>query len=387
MKIVFVATVGGTHYGLLAGQARAFRARGWDVWLVSTGDQKLFEAANREGVRAYPVKMTRGMAPLSDIIALIKLTLFFWRVRPSVLHASTPKAALLATISGAMAGVPLRVFLARGSITGARRGVGSLVLRYAEWLTVLFSHEVVVVSPSLMTHLRSQKILPNHKGVVLGQGMSNGLSNALIRAGEGSCGSRAGPVVGYLGRLGIEKGICELASCWTKLKQKNSQYRLLIVGDWDPFCGIPNSVREELESDPHVTFVGHVDDVAKYLCEMRVLAFPSHREGFPNAIMEAAAFGVPAVGSKAVGVVDAIVDGVTGSVVDIRSAEQFSQEVARYLDSSEYTKQRGGAAKRRAARLFRATDIWSEWERFLLQQYARRRGGRPSMAGRDEGEN
>jgi glycosyltransferase involved in cell wall biosynthesis len=70
-----------------------------------------------------------------------------------------------------------------------------------------------------------------------------------------------------------------------------------------------------------VTFHGHVDEATKHAVVQRcwVHLLPSRKEGWGLAVVEAAQHGVPTIGYRSSGgLVDSVVDGVTGLLVDDR---------------------------------------------------------------------
>jgi glycosyltransferase involved in cell wall biosynthesis len=58
--------------------------------------------------------------------------------------------------------------------------------------------------------------------------------------------------------------------------------------------------------------VGQTPRPEHFMQASDVLCLPSYREGFGNVIIEAAACGLPCVGSRIYGITDAVEDGVTG---------------------------------------------------------------------------
>jgi glycosyltransferase involved in cell wall biosynthesis len=110
---------------------------------------------------------------------------------------------------------------------------------------------------------------------------------------------------------------------------------------------------------------GFVPDAAPYYPLMDVLAFPSSREGFPNAPLEAAAAGVPTVGYRVTGTVDALVDGGTGRIVPAGDRAALADALAAYLDDPDLRRRHGRAARERAETHFRREIVWREWERFF----------------------
>jgi hypothetical protein len=100
---------------------------------------------------------------------------------------------------------------------------------------------------------------------------------------------------------------------------------------------------------------------------MDVFVLPSHREGLPNAVLEAQAAGIPVVAARATGVVDAVVDGETGLLFPVGDAMALADAVARLLRDKALGGKLGHAAKERIKREFRQEQIWKA----LYQEYVR----------------
>src|SRR5882672_7153803 len=79
----------------LLGELRYLHDRGFDVAVVSPGGKYLDKVAQIEGARAIRVPMARNIAPISDLIALLRLCSIMYRLRPTVTNVGTPKAGLL----------------------------------------------------------------------------------------------------------------------------------------------------------------------------------------------------------------------------------------------------------------------------------------------------
>ena len=390
--LAYVTTMPQTQWHFLRGQNRYMRAHGFEIHAVASPGPRLTEVAARDGAHPHAVTMSRRISPLRDCVSLVRLFLLLRRIAPDIAQVSTPKAALLGAIAASAARVPVRVFLARGSLTEGASGLKRRVLRWLERLTAALCHQTICVSPSLLAFLRAERILPPDGGLVLVNGMSNGIDATRFRLAtpgkpppsellpslvQAVRDPRA-VIVGYVGRLGRDKGIEQLAQAWESVRAEFPSAHLLLVGAWEKDHPVPVRWRDALTRDPRVHLPGRVDDVVPYYQVMSLCVFPSYREGFPNVPMEAAAMGLPVVATRVVGCVDAVVDGSTGTLVPPRDATALADAIARYLRDPELRRRHGEAGRGRVLRDFRPEPIWealaAEYRRLL---YARGRVERP----------
>jgi glycosyltransferase involved in cell wall biosynthesis len=109
---------------------------------------------------------------------------------------------------------------------------------------------------------------------------------------------------------------------------------------------------------------------------MDVVALPTYREGFSNVALEAAAMALPIVASRVPGCVDAIEDGVTGTLVPARDSAELSRALVRYLEHPELRSRHGAAARERVLAEFRPEQIWeaiaAEYRALLAERAPRR---------------
>jgi hypothetical protein len=101
-----------------------FRERGYDVILAASPEPELIAVGEQEQVTVKPVRIRRNISPIADILALLKLAWLCYRLRPDLVNASMPIAALLgcskaATVSPSLwqrpAGKPAPVVPCRSS--------------------------------------------------------------------------------------------------------------------------------------------------------------------------------------------------------------------------------------------------------------------------------
>src|SRR5262249_40404054 len=133
-------------------------------------------------------------------------------------------------------------------------------------------------------------------------------------------GLRSAIVMLTVGRLAAGeryKGVDEVIEVMPRLLRQLPDLRYLIVGDGSDRARLELKARAHGLSD-YIIFAGRIAEVEKVahynLADVYVM--PSHGEGFGIALIEAAACGIPIVGSSVDGSREALLDGQLGCMVD-----------------------------------------------------------------------
>lgn len=382
LLVLQVTTVPQTILRLFGGFVSALRVSGFEVEAVTSHGTwaTAQDAASRLGIEVHEVPFTREVSLKSDLAALAGLLGVMRRRAPAIVHAHTPKAGLLAGIAGVVTGRRVRLYTVRGAPHLTAGVVMRKVLLASEKVACACAGKVIAVSHSLRDEMISQGVCSPEKIVVLAQGSGQGVdaSNRFRPTVGGrmqaatlrdALGLQPEDVLyGFVGRLTRDKGIEELANAWSSIREILPQSHLVIAGaDDEPRGQRPDYALSTLEQDRRVHLVGNVDNIESHYLAMDVLLFPSHREGFPNAVLEASAMEVPVVAFDAVGSRDAVVDGHTGFVVPIGDVAAFVEAAASLGKDVRLRAQLGMAGRERALEDFNPRDIYDE----LLDMYVR----------------
>lgn len=378
--LVFITTAPITLGSFFRGQFDYWKRKGFKVIAISSPGNELNDLQEKEGIETYAVPMVRGISPIQDIPALMRLYAIFKKLRPTIVHASTPKAGLLAMICATAAGVPIRIFTVRGLMSEMPSPV-SPVLKWLEKITCGMAHAVTANSHSVAQKLIENKICGPGKIRVFGNGSSNGVdAEDLFNPGNISVPEvlklrdelgipASATVITFAGRIVKDKGIVELAQAWEQLKKNFHDPCLLIIGETEDGGGDIERTVSALRKDPNVIFTGWVPkaNMPVYYSLTDVLVLPTYREGFPNVILEASAMEIPVVATRVTGCVDAVVDGVTGCLVAPKDPDALAVAIEMYIVDPQLRRQHGEAGRLRVLRDYRPELIWEA----LYEEYVR----------------
>ena len=136
----------------------------------------------------------------------------------------------------------------------------------------------------------------------------------------------------------------------------------MILGEGDERPKLESLVRETGFAD-RVRLPGAKADVSEWYQNSHLFCLPSRHEGFPNALAEAQAHGLPAVGfTGCAGVNELIQDGITGLLARGNGdVETLSQALASLMSHPERRKAMG-AAGRKAMEAYRPDSVMDAWE-------------------------
>jgi glycosyltransferase involved in cell wall biosynthesis len=133
------------------------------------------------------------------------------------------------------------------------------------------------------------------------------------------------PVVGFVGRLVMEKGLDVFSDTVDRLERRQVRHKVLVVGE--------GPARDWFEKRlPNAIFAGFQGgaDLGRAVASMDMLFNPSVTETFGNVTLEAMACALPVVAAIATGSQSLVTEGVTGRLVRPGAIDGFADALATY---------------------------------------------------------
>jgi glycosyltransferase involved in cell wall biosynthesis len=194
----------------------------------------------------------------------------------------------------------------------------------------------------------------------------NPVSRAAVQARPDLPGSHGRFRLLSVGRLGFQKNYEVLIEAFAHLLPKFPDWELVIVGDGEARSELEALIkRRGLESK--VTLPGTTNSIADWYASSHLFCLASRWEGFPNALAEALAHGLPAVGfAECAGVRDLIDEGRSG-LLAVGSGDVVS--LARTLETAMSRTDLRRSMSSQAVdsiRRFDPAKIFGQWEDLLV---------------------
>jgi len=337
--------------------ARAARDAGFEVHVAARVDRH-GEAIAAEGFHLHPISWRRGSLDPRDLVRVVREVRKLYRsLAPDLAH----HVALPATVVGSLAATGMPIVC-----VNAMTGLG----------TMFTSDTAKVRATRAVLTLALRRLLRRSRSTVLVQNLDDramierlGVADERIALIPGSgvdtetmvpSPEPAGPVTtAFVGRLVESKGIRTLLAAHERLSQRGRSIRLLIAGTPDPAnpASIPPQEIEAWTKRPGVTHLGFVKDIAALWASAHIAVLPSHREGLPLSLLEAAACGRPLIATDVPGCRAIVRPEINGVLVPLEDADALAAAIDRLAADGELRRRFGTASRELVEREFSARRI------------------------------
>ncbi|MBN2557805.1 MAG: glycosyltransferase family 4 protein [Clostridia bacterium] len=335
-KICFVTTVPMTMRAFVLDAASYLHEKGgYEVVLACSPDED-FAGTVPDGVRFFPVEMKRG-ADLLFLKRILMLRRFFRKEKFDMVQYSTPNASLYASIASWLAGVPVRLYCQWGILYTGYGGLKRTFFKVLEKTVCRLSTWIEPDSFGNLEFSRGEGLYGEANSSVIWNGSACGIDPVKFDIGQKPAwrketrdryGIAEGSyVIGFVGRVTRDKGINELLSAARVFFKRHDEAMLMIVGDQGGSATIDPPLLEWSLNEKRIIYTGRMPDVWKMLSAMDLFILPSYREGFGSVVIEAGAMGLPVIVTDIPGPTEAIIEGVTGLVVEKGSPDQLLKAI------------------------------------------------------------
>jgi GalNAc-alpha-(1->4)-GalNAc-alpha-(1->3)-diNAcBac-PP-undecaprenol alpha-1,4-N-acetyl-D-galactosaminyltransferase len=334
--------------------------RGWDVTLATFDDgaaPPFFPLA--PGVRRVPLALTSrsagfGRSLIDNLRRVVRLRRFVARERPDRILSFIDENNVLALLAAWGSGIPVvvseRTDPAHHALPRSWR-----ILRRA---TYPWARAIVLQTRAAGAYFPASwagriAIVPNPVP-----------GGAALASLGGDTAGRPRRILG-LGRLGEEKGFDLLIRAFASVAPSSPEWELTILGDGPQRDALTAQIaRHGLGG--RVTLPGYARDAMEQLSRADLFVLPSRYEGFPNALCEAMAVGLPVVAFDCPsGPAEIVRDGIDGVLVPAEDERALAAALERLIRDPE-TRRRLGARAAELPERFSVERIAALWQRILI---------------------
>lgn len=334
--------------------ARALRDAGFRVAVVTRLDRH--EAAIRaEGFDIHPLPvLQRGLPVWKEPGTVWALARLYSRLRPALLIHVALKPVVLGGLAALLSWRRATVNILTGmGFVFTSRALKARLFR----IPISALLRLILDAPGVKTVVQNQEdydtltangMLPAARAeIVRGSGVDIGRFSPLP---EPKGPFTAAAVCRLLG----DKGIYDLIEAARILRASRSMVRILLAGPIDTLN--PTAVTPEeisgWQREGLVEWLGPIEDVRSVWRSAHVAVLPSHREGLPKALIEAAACERAVVTTDTTGCREAVEDGVTGILVPLKDPSALARALELLAGDPGLRKSMGEAGRKRTESLF-----------------------------------
>lgn len=355
MKALHIAGTIGTILLFRIDLLDKLKDRQVDNWIASNTNKAydIDEKVTKRGHRFIP-SLLRNNGILNYIKTTYKLTLLIRKEKFEFIHTNTPLAGVVGRLAAIFSGSKAKVFHTTGGIpiTPETSKLVKTIYFFIERLLAKKTDYIFCPSKIDIEIYNSMGVKPINEIIHCGPAgfddriyliekkkeFRDSIIEELMIDSETI-------LIGIVARIVAEKGINEFLLIADQiLKNTSKKIQFVIVGDGP----LLPKVKKQY-NNPKITFLGRRHDVPKIMMALDIFLFPSYREGYPVAVVEAMAGQTPVVAFDIDGCKEAIIPNKDGILVSFGDTNELQKAVVQLIDNEKLRLEMGTQARFKVA--------------------------------------
>ena len=329
-KILFLVAEDFSFWARRRPLARKAQEAGAEVW-VMTCPGPYAEKLKREGFRVIPWEISRpSMNPLRELRAFLQVVKVYRSLRPELVHHFALKPVVYGGLAARLCKQVSCVHSIVGlgpSFTGRHWTMRLVRLLLLPLLRLALKNDAsisIFQNQNNLDDLVALGTVPAERVVLI---RGSGVNTAQFVPRPEPFGV---PVVILPGRMLWEKGVREFVAAAEMLQARGVSARFVLVGEPDTghTTSIPETQLREWAGSGVVEWWGQQDNMPEVLARSNLVCLPSHGEGVPKSLIEAASSGRAIVACEVPGCTEVVRDGENGLLVPPQNPEALARALA-----------------------------------------------------------
>lgn len=368
-SICFITAVPGSASAFLRDHMSALMKVYEVYYACSEPDEQKIDVAHN-GYQCVDIQ--RSISFGKDLKAVWNLYRYFRRMKFDAVHSVTPKAGLVTALAAYFAGVPHRTHIFTGQVWANKRGFSRWLLKTLDKVIAKLNNHILVDGEGQRQFLIQQGVLSEHNSKVLGQGSICGVNLERFNPTKEMRETKRKElnvsedtiVFSFMGRLNHDKGLYELLPAFNRLVAECPKAFLVLYGNDEENVASHFGEYNNLKEKENFLYYGLTREPQNMTQAADVFVLPTYREGFGSSVIEAAALGIPTICSDAYGVMDAMVDNVTGLRCQVGDEESLYYCMKQLYNDKSMRERMGKAGRERVLQDFDGRIITQKWVEF-----------------------
>ena len=303
----------------------------FDAKVILGGNGVLRKRLEEKNIPVIQInQLGRDVKFFGDIISFFKLLRIFIREKPDAIHLNSSKIGGLGALAGRIARTDKIIFTAHGwAFNEQRHPVSKLIIKFIQWLTVVLSHKVIVVSQHSYNEIEALPMVQKKLTVI-----HNGITQTRLKqkqnAREALLGARHKGFenalwLGTIAELHKNKGLEYAISAFSKVFQTHPDILFVIIGKGEEKNNLDKLITAKNLQNNVLFFDSNEANI--YLRAFDIFILPSIKEGLPYVILEAGMAKLPIIASGTGGIPEIIDDMQSGILVRPKSTDELTKAI------------------------------------------------------------